>query len=394
MSNPPALELTILMPCLNEAETLAGCIDKARSFLSRANVVGEVLISDNGSTDGSQAIAEAHGARVIHAPVRGYGGALSAGIEAARGRFVVMGDADLSYDFAALDAFVEGLRAGADIVVGNRFRGGIDPGAMPFLHRYLGNPALSFAGRLFFGVPAHDFHCGLRGFKREAVLALDLRTTGMEYASEMLVVGALNQLRIDEVPTTLAKDGRSRPPHLRTWRDGWRHLRFLLIYSPRWLFLYPGLALILLGLVLSALVIGGPFTISPGVSLDVHTLIAAGAAILAGLQIVLLGLVARRFAEAAGLIPKSLRFHRVLHFVTLERLLIAGVVVFGLGLAGAIWAVANWGRAGFGPLDYRETMRLFVPATTAIVAGLQMSFGAFLLGMAGMVRPPADRQAP
>lgn len=385
------IELTILMPCLNEAETLGACVDRARSFLDRTGTAGEILVADNGSSDGSQEIAESHGARIVPAPVRGYGGALAKGIAEARGRFVIMGDADLSYDFGALDPFLGRLRRGADIVVGNRFKGGIAPGAMPFLHRYLGNPLLSFAGRLFFHVPAHDFHCGLRGFRRDAVRGLDLRTTGMEYASEMLVVAALDKLRIDEVPTTLAKDGRSRPPHLRTWRDGWRHLRFLLIYSPRWLFLFPGLALILLGLILSAILIRGPIVLSPGISLDVHTLIAAGAAILAGLQIVLFGLVAQRMAEANGLIPASVRFQRLLAFVTLERLLLAGVLVFVLGLAGALFALADWSNAGFGPLDYRATMRVFVPSTTAIVAGLQMAFGAFLLGMARMIRSPGGK---
>lgn len=394
MTSEPDLELSILMPCLNEAQTLAACVANARQFLTRTGTIGEVLVADNGSTDGSQDLARQSGARVVDAPVRGYGGALAGGVAAAEGRYVVMGDADLSYDFSRLDPFLERLRQGADIVVGNRFRGGIAPGAMPFLHRYLGNPVLSFAGRLFFRVPAHDFHCGLRGFKRNAVIDLDLRTTGMEYASEMLVVAALNGLRIDEVPTTLSKDGRSRPPHLRTWRDGWRHLRFLLIYSPRWLFLYPGVVLILAGLALSLLLLPGPLHLAPAVDLDVHTLIAAGAAVLAGLQLILFGLIAQRFAAANGLIPDSARFKRLLGWVTLERLLVAGLVVLGLGIIGVAMALLDWSNRGFGPLDYRQTMRLFIPSTTAIVSGLQMAFGAFLLGMARMIRAPNGRSTP
>ena len=380
------LELTILMPCLNEAETLGACILDASRFIDRIGIAAEILIADNGSTDGSQQIATSLGARVIDAPVRGYGGALSGGIAAARGQFVIMGDADQSYDFSQLDAFIERLRAGAAIVIGNRFKGGISPGAMPALHRYLGNPVLSFTGRLFFGVPAGDFHCGLRGFDRQAILGLDLRTTGMEYASEMLVVAALNDLAIAEVPTTLSPDGRSRPPHLRTWRDGWRHLRFLLIYSPRWLFFYPGLALILTGLILTLLLIPGPVQIATGVTLDVHTLIAASATLLAGIQTVLFGILARRFAEAGGLIPASVRFGGWLRQVTLERMLALGLLILSAGLAGAIVSLTRWSDAGFGPLKYDQTMRLFVPATTAILAGLQLSFGAFLLGLASLIR--------
>jgi hypothetical protein len=386
------LELTILMPCLNEAETLGACILDAQRFIDRTGIAAEILIADNGSTDGSQQIATSLGARVVDAPIRGYGGALSGGIAAARGRFVIMGDADQSYDFSQLDAFVERLRAGAAIVIGNRFKGGISPGAMPALHRYLGNPVLSFTGRLFFGVPAGDFHCGLRGFDRQAILGLDLRTTGMEYASEMLVVAALNDLAIAEVPTTLRPDGRSRPPHLRTWRDGWRHLRFLLIYSPRWLFFYPGLALILAGLILTLLLIPGPVQIATGVTLDVHTLIAASVTLLAGIQTVLFGILARRFAEAGGLIPASVRFGRWLRQVTLERMLVLGLLILAAGLAGAILSLTRWSDAGFGPLKYDDTMRLFVPSTTGVLAGLQLSFGAFLLGLASLIRK--DRKRP
>lgn len=379
-----ALELTILMPCLNEAETLGACIDDAQAYLIRSGVIGEVLVADNGSTDGSQAIARAKMARVVDVERRGYGAALAGGIAAARGRFVIMGDADRSYDFTALDSFLGALRGGADIVVGNRFRGGIADGAMPWLHRYLGNPVLSFTGRLFFGVPAGDFHCGLRGFSREAVLGLDLRTTGMEYASEMLVVAALNKLKIEEVPTTLQPDGRSRPPHLRTWRDGWRHLRFLLIYSPRWLFFYPGLLMLAAGLLMTIMLLPGPLSLGPRVTLDVHTLIAANVLIVLGLQSIIFGVVARRFAEASGQIPSSVRFGSMMRAATLERVFGLGVLVIAAGLIGAAWAFGRWSGSGFGALEYQATMRLFVPATTAIVCGFQITSCAFLLGIAGM----------
>ncbi|HEY9721799.1 MAG TPA: glycosyltransferase family 2 protein, partial [Oscillatoriaceae cyanobacterium] len=278
-----ALELSILMPCLNEAETLAICIQKAQAFLRESGVEGEVLIADNGSTDGSQAIASALGARVIHVPERGYGAALLEGIRQAYGRYVVMGDADDSYDFSSLGAFLVRLREGHQLVMGNRFQGGIAPGAMPPLHRYLGNPVLTGIGKLFFGSPCGDFHCGLRAFDRAAIEGLQLRTLGMEFASEMVVKATLHGLRIAEVPTRLAKDGRSRPPHLRSWRDGWRHLRFLLMYSPRWLFFYPGASLVLLGLFLMALVLPGPRHVGMA-TLDVHTLYVAAGMVLLGVQ--------------------------------------------------------------------------------------------------------------
>ncbi len=321
------LELTILMPCLNEAETLAVCIGKARGFLERTGIAGEVLIADNGSTDGSQKIAEDNGARVVPVSLRGYGAALSAGIEAAKGRYVIMGDADDSYDFANLDKFVASLRDGNQLVMGNRFKGGIAPGAMPWHHKYIGNPVLSFVGRLFFGSKASDFHCGLRGFDREAILGLGLRTTGMEFASEMLVKATLAGLRVAEVPTTLKKDGRNRPPHLRSFRDGWRHLRFLLLFSPRWLFLYPGLALIAIGLFFGALLIGGPVNITPTIELDVHTFLAAAMCILLGLQSVSFALIGRRFASRYGFIPQSKTFADVLEALTLERVLLAALAL-------------------------------------------------------------------
>ena len=316
--NLAACELTILMPCLNEAETVAVCIDKANDSLARAGVDGEVLIADNGSTDGSQEIAREHGARVIEVDQPGYGAALRGGIEAARGRYVIMGDADDSYDFSRLDGFIAKLREGYQLVMGNRFRGGIAPGAMPKLHRYLGNPVLSFVGRLFFRSPVRDFHCGLRGFDREAILALGLVTPGMEFASEMVVKATLNQLRLTEVPTTLSPDGRGRAPHLRSWRDGWRHLRFLLIFSPRWLFLYPGLVLLVVGIIGLLALLPGPLAIA-GIVLDIHTMLFASLAVIIGNQTVQLGLFSRLYGTRAGLLPDDPTIGRLFAFTTLER---------------------------------------------------------------------------
>lgn len=381
------LELTILMPCLNEAETLATCIRKARSYLERSGIAGEILIADNGSTDGSQAIAAAEGARVVPIPIRGYGAALAGGIDAARGKYVIMGDADDSYDFANLDAFVSALRAGSQLVMGNRFAGGIAPGAMPPLHRFLGNPVLSFLGRLFFRTPIRDFHCGLRGFDRKEIQNLNLRTTGMEFASEMVVKASFADLRISEVPTTLKKDGRSRPPHLRSWRDGWRHLRFLLIFSPRWLFLVPGLTLLALGLFLGALLIRGPVNISPTVQLDIHTFLIAAMFILVGLQALSFGIISRRFGTRYGFIPPSDTFGGMMQWLTLERILVPAVILTLGGLAGLIWGVGVWAEHSFGPLDPSMTMRVLIVAMTALVAGLQLILSGFL---ASILDVPVD----
>ena len=375
------IELTILMPCLNEAETLATCIAKARGYLQRSGVSGEVLIADNGSTDGSQTIATDNGARVVAVPVKGYGAALAAGIEAAHGRYVIMGDADDSYDFASLDAFVASLRAGNDLVMGNRFKGGIAPGAMPWHHKFIGNPVLSYVGRLFFGTKASDFHCGLRGFSRDAVIGLHLRTTGMEFASEMLVKATLSGLKVAEVPTTLKKDGRSRPPHLRSFRDGWRHLRFLLLFSPRWLFLYPGLTLLAVGLFLGALLFRGPVNLSPTVVLDLHTFLLAAMCILVGLQAVSFAIIGRRFASRYGFIPRSSTFDRILESLTLERVLIIAVVFVVAGLAALIWGFGQWAARDFGPLPLSSTMRAMIVAMTTLVAGIQLVMSAFMASM-------------
>lgn len=376
----PELELTILMPCLNEAETLAACVAKAQAFLRRAQIAGEVLIADNGSTDNSQHIAEAGGARVIDVPMRGYGAALRAGIAAARGRYIVMGDADDSYDFARLDPFLERLRAGDDLVMGNRFRGGIEAGAMPFLHRYLGNPALSWLGRLFFRTLLRDFHCGMRGFSRDSIAKLDLRTTGMEFASEMVVRATLVGLKISEVPTTLSKDGRSRAPHLRTWRDGWRHLKFLLLYSPRWLFLYPGMLLVVAGAVLSGVLFFGPIRIG-GIGFDIRTMLVACTCLIVGIQGICFATIARSFAEDMNLLPPSERYGRVLEACTLEFFVFGGAAVFVLGVVGLIAAIVQWSETHFGQLDVSSLLRVVALSTTAITVGAQLVFTGFLAGL-------------
>jgi hypothetical protein len=375
------LELTILMPCLNEAETISSCVAKAKAFLARAGIAGEVLVADNGSSDGSVALAKRDGARVIEVRERGYGAALRAGVAAARGRYVIMGDADDSYDFSGLDPFVAKLRAGYDLVMGNRFAGGIAPGAMPFLHRYLGNPVLSFIGRMFFRAKIGDFHCGLRGFRRDAILGLDLRTSGMELASEIVVRAAVVNLSIAEVPTTLAVDGRSRPPHLRTWHDGWRHLRFLLLFSPRWLFLYPGLALMALGALGVAALFPGPLMLSPTFGFDDHTFLVAAIAILVGVQVVGFSVIARHFAAANALLPPSRPLATLLSVISLERgLLIAAGVVCG-GLAGVAWSLWQWSLVDFGPLTTPEVMRVLTLALVLIATGVQLAFTFFLLGV-------------
>jgi glycosyltransferase involved in cell wall biosynthesis len=372
------LELTILMPCLNEAETIASCVKKAASYLARSRLRGEVLIADNGSTDGSQEIAQGLGARVVPISERGYVAALIGGIEAARGHFVIMGDADDSYDFSQLDGFVAKLREGNDLVMGNRFKGGIAPGAMPPLHRWLGNPVLSFIGRIFFKAELGDFHCGLRGFNTRVIRDLKLRSRGMEFASEMVVRCRLARMRIAEVPTTLKKDGRSRRPHLRTWRDGWRHLRFLLIFSPRWLFFYPGLVLLILGIALSALLLPGPVYITPSISLDIHTFLVGAVTILIGMQCISFAVVVRRYAAARGLLPRSEVVERFLVPLTLERVLLVALLIGLLGIGGLVWCVGRWADAGFGPLQYGAMIRVLTVSITGLALALQLAFTAFL----------------
>ena len=382
------IELSIVLPCLNEARTVTRCIAKALGYLQRAGVAGEVLVADNGSTDGSQQLANQAGARVIAVPERGYGAALIAGIRAARGRFVVMGDADDSYDFSALDAFVAKLREGYQLVMGNRFLGGILPGAMPPLHRYLGNPVLSFLGRVFFRVPVRDFHCGLRAFDRNAILRLDLCTPGMEFASEMVVKASLARLQIAEVPTTLSPDGRDRPPHIRSWRDGWRHLRFLLMFSPRWLFLYPGMGLVGLGLVAQAMLYSGPLPIGP-VVLDIHTMLYACAASVVGLQMIWFAVFAKAAGIRAGIFPEDRRMALLLRTFTLERGIVAGLVLLALALVMAVWPVLLWERVGFGALDPAVTMRLAIPAVTLVILGMEVLIAAFFLSILSL-RPRVE----
>ena len=379
------VELTVVMPCLNEAETLAVCVDKALAALRDNDIVGEVVVADNGSTDGSQQIAAEHGARVIAVPVRGYGAALNAGIAAAHGRFVLMADADDSYDFAHIPRFLAELRKGADLVMGNRFMGGIGPGAMPALHRYLGNPVLSRLGRTLFHAPIGDFHCGMRAFSVDAYERLGMRTTGMEFASEMVVKASLLKQKIVEVPTTLKKDGRSRPPHLKTWSDGWRHLRFLLMYSPRWLFLFPGLTLMLGGLALMAWLLPAERPLGH-VNLGVDTLAYAGAAVLLGFQLVFFGVAAKVFAITEGLLPEDESFQRWFRFVTLETGLIAGVLLVLAGLGIAISSVSAWAHQGYGPLPPVQMMRRTLPAMMCLMLGTEVCFGSFFLSLLGLKR--------
>jgi glycosyltransferase involved in cell wall biosynthesis len=378
-------ELSIVMPCLNEVETVGICIQKARRFLRDREIAGEVVVADNGSTDGSQVIAAQMGARVVSVAVKGYGNALMGGIAAARGKYVIMGDADDSYNFSDLDPFVKKLRQGYDLVMGNRFKGGIMPGAMPPLHKYLGNPALSALGRLLFRSPCGDFHCGLRGFNRDAVLGLDLRTTGMEFASEMVVKATLRGLQVTEVPTTLFPDGRSRPPHLRSWRDGWRHLRFLLIYSPRWIFLYPGLLLMLLGLIITLWLLPGPRTLA-GVTFDVHTLLYAAIAIIVGFQAVNFAVFTKVFAITEGLLPEDARLNRLFRVVNLEVGLVVGFSGIIIGLAGSIYAFVHWSLRSFGPLDPTKTLRIIIPASLSLALGCQIVLSSFFLSVLGLGR--------
>jgi glycosyltransferase involved in cell wall biosynthesis len=384
------VELTVVMPCLNEAETVATCVRKAIGFLTESGISGEVLIADNGSTDGSQQLAEAEGARVVNVSEKGYGNALMGGIFAARGKYVIMGDADDSYDFTNLMPFVSELRKGADMVMGNRFKGGIAPGAMPKLHRYLGNPVLSFVGRIFFRSNIGDFHCGLRGFNRDSVMALGLQATGMEFASEMVVKATLAKQDIREVPTTLAKDGRSRPPHLHTWRDGWRHLRFLLLFAPRWLFCLPGLALLIAGLVIGGVVLPHAFSIG-SVKFDVDTLVAASAMVVIGFQAILFWLFTQVYAGAEGFLPEEPKVQQILGKLSLERGLIAGALIGLAGLAGLIFSFLYWRGQGYHGLNYEHSLRLMIPSVTALIVSGQVIFGTFFLSILGIrhMRHPA-----
>jgi hypothetical protein len=377
--------LSVVMPCLNEARTVSVCVAKAIAYFERAGIDGEVIIADNGSTDGSPELAIAAGARVVHVAERGYGAAIAGGLRTARGRWVVMGDADDSYDFGRLDGFVERLRGGAHLVMGNRFAGGIEPGAMPKLHRWLGNPVLSFIGRMLFPTDIGDFHCGLRAFDREAILALGLTSPGMEFASEMVMRASLAGLRIDEVPTTLARDGRDRPPHLRSWRDGWRHLRLLLMFSPRWLLLYPGLALLATGSLASLVLTVGPVRIG-GLGFDIHTLLYAATASILGLQLSMLAVITKAVGVAAGHLPRGAGYRAMMRVFTLERGLLAGLALMGLGFGAGVGSVLEWTQAGLAGLDPSRTMRAAIPAATLLLAGAECLAASFVLSFVNQPR--------
>jgi len=379
------LTVTILMPCLNEAETLAFCVRQAVAALRDNNVAGEVVVADNGSTDGSQKIATDEGARVVNVPTRGYGAALIAGIEAARGKYILMADADASYHFEHLPRFLPKLEEGYDLVMGNRFSGSIEPGAMPPLHRYIGNPVLSSIGRIFFRIPVRDFHCGLRAFRRDPILALNLRTTGMEFASEMVVKSSLAGLRITEVPTTLSPDGRSRAPHLRSWRDGWRHLRFLLLFSPRWLFLIPGVVTFFIGVLLSLWLIPGPQTVGRW-TFDVDTLTYALGLVLIGAHISVFAVSARVFGTQEGFLPPNPKFERIFNYINLEVGLIFGGALLLVGLVILGYAIHIWHGAGFGDLSPQRMLRLTLPSATCFMLGVEAIFGSFFLSLLGMNR--------
>ncbi len=373
------------MPCLDEAETLETCIRKATASADELGLDLEIVIADNGSTDGSQEIARRNGARVVDVDERGYGAALRSGIEHARADYVIMADADDSYALHDLGPFVEALDAGADLVMGNRFKGGIEPGAMPRLHRVLGNPVLSFIGRRLFASDIGDFHCGMRGFRRDAILGLDLRTTGMEFASEMVVRASLAELDVREVPTTLSPDGRTREPHLRTWRDGWRHLRFLFLFSPRWLLLLPGIVLVAIGLIGLAVLLPGPVQIG-SIELDIHALLYAHLAVVVGVNAIVLACFARVYAVSAGLLSESDGLTRWLQRLSLERVLIVGLLLVIAGVAGSIGAVAVWGSESFEGLDPSETMRIVIPSVTAVAIGAELVFASFVIGLLGLPR--------
>lgn len=383
MSDAP--ELSVVMPCLNEAETLQRCIEKAQSAFKTLSIRGEVIVADNGSTDGSQAIGESLGARVVPIAAKGYGNALRGGIEAARGKYVIMGDSDDSYDFSEIAPMVSQLRDGVDLVMGNRFKGEIRPAAMPWKHRWIGNPVLTAVGRLFFRSPVGDFHCGLRGFSKAAYDRMDLRTTGMEFASEMVIKSTLKGMRIAEVPIVLHKDGRSRPPHLRSWRDGWRHLRFMLLFSPMWLFLIPGGAMFLLGMATEAVLTGGPVHVA-GVELDIHTMLVGSFLAVVGFQIVIFGIFTKAFAVGQGIHPPSPPLERLVRILRLEFGVAAGLLLLLSGALYLLLAIRHWKDVGFGALNPRTTMRQVIPAVTLLTLGVQTVFASFFLGVLGLGR--------
>ena len=373
------MELTILMPCLNEAKTLETCINKAKIFLMTNRIDGEILIADNGSTDGSQDIARNLGARVVDIPEKGYGAALIGGCNAALGKYVIMGDSDDSYNFLNLMPFLKKLREGYELVMGNRFKGGIEKGAMPPLHKYIGNPVLSFIGRVLYKSPIRDFHCGLRGYNKESIQKLNLHTTGMEYASEMVVQATLHKLKICEVPTTLKKDGRDRPPHLRSWSDGWRHLTFLLMHSPNWLFLYPGLLLFTVGLIFTIILTIRPIVIG-STTFSINTLLYSGMATVLGFQLILFFILTKKYAAKTNFIPIT-RFDKNLIKFTMNKGIFIGFILLLLGIIGAIVSLVIWSDTGYGNLIPEDMFRLTIPVLILVVCGIQLMFNSFFLGI-------------
>jgi glycosyltransferase involved in cell wall biosynthesis len=384
------IELSVVMPCFNEQETVGICIRKALDALREAEIAGEVIVADNGSTDGSVELAEAEGARVVLVTDKGYGNALKGGILAARGQYVLMADSDDSYEFGHIPRFVGQLRAGSDLVMGNRFKGGIAKGAMPPLHRYLGNPMLTGIGRLLFRSPCQDFHCGIRAFRKDSFERMDIRSTGMEFASEMVVKATLLRMKVSEIPTTLSPDGRNRAPHLRSWRDGWRHLRFLLMYSPRWLFLYPGLFLMLLGLAGCVWLLPEPRMID-GIGFDVHTLLYAFMAVLLGFQLLAFAVFTKVFAISEGLLPEDPRLSRVFRYITLETGLAVGGLLIACGIGGSIFAVSGWAKESFGALDPLHMLRIVMPSVFSLTLGVQITFSSFFLSILGLRRSDSPR---
>jgi glycosyltransferase involved in cell wall biosynthesis len=379
------LELTILLPCLNESETLGRCICKAQAFLEVNNIRGEILVSDNGSSDGSQDLARFCGARVVDVSIRGYGAALSCGSLQARGKYIIMGDSDDSYDFSNLAPFLQKLREGNDLVMGNRLKGGIRPGAMPWKNRWIGTPLLSALGRLFFRCPVGDFNCGLRGFSAEAFKKMDLRTTGMEFASEMIVKATLLGMKIEEVPTTLDPDGRTRSPHLRPWRDGWRHLRFMLLCSPRWLFLHPGLLLMVAGVSVGSWLLPKSRAVGT-ITLDIHTLFFSAIGALIGFQAMLFAIFSKTFAITEGLLPADAKMDRVFQVFNLELWLVIGGLLVSAGLGGAIYGVRVWEVHGFGALVPTHVMRVAIPSGFSLALGCQLILSAFFMSLLRMGR--------
>ncbi len=382
------IEISIVMPCLNESETIGHCIEKAQKWLVKTGVKGEIIIGDNGSTDGSQEIAIRHGAQVVAISQRGYGAALYGATLAAQGRYVIMGDSDDSYDFSNLSPFLEKLREGHDLVMGNRFMGGIQSGAMPWKNRYIGNPLLTGVGRILFNCPVSDFHCGLRGFSKAAFIRMGLHTTGMEYASEMVIKAALLDMKIAEVPTTLSKDGRSRAPHLRPWRDGWRHLRFMLLFSPRWLFIYPGSVVLVLGLILFFMLLQGPVRIND-IHLDIHSMVFAGAMTLTGYMLVLFGLITRLIGMNQGFLPQKdiLNYLRAKPVLEIGSLL--GCLLIITGFFYGITAIIEWGGTHFGALDPMVTMRTVLLSVMSILLGFITLIFSIIFGFIVM---PTNRE--